>query len=216
MELIGFIRKINSWVEHPNAPEAAGVIHAIENIHPHFEGLISKLEPEPGSRSCKSTSRKPIKRDFSSRSAFLSLFDLVDNTLCSVNDIRNNVRDNILNDVKSNVKDLQNAVDNLSQEAGPYKTPLSLQANRLRTHQLHRYLALRQQQSAIAVSFATYQPYPLLPYLALPLTILHSWILVRQAQPQPPLSKPAQNPQARTLWRTGRIFLCPSTLAHQV
>ncbi|KAJ5900403.1 uncharacterized protein N7473_004473 [Penicillium subrubescens] len=156
-------QQINSWVEHPGAPEATGVIHAIENIHPHIEGLLSKLEPEPGSKSCKSTSRKRIKRDLSSRSAFLSLFDLVDNTLCSVNDIKNNVRDNILNDVKSNLKDLQNAVDNLSQEAGPYKTPLSLQANRLRTHQLHRYLALRQQQSAIVVSFATYQPYPLLP-----------------------------------------------------
>ncbi|CEJ62699.1 hypothetical protein PMG11_11192 [Penicillium brasilianum] len=116
VELVGLIRKINSWVEHPDVPEATGVIHAIENIHPDIEGLLSKLEPEPGSRSCKSTSRKRIKRDLSSRSAFLSLFDLVDNTLCSVNDIKNNVRDNILNDVKSNLKDLQNAVDNLPQD----------------------------------------------------------------------------------------------------
>jgi hypothetical protein len=116
VELVGLIRKINSWVEHPDAPEATGVIHAIENIRPDIEGLLNKLEPELGSSSCKSMSRKRIKRDVSSRSAFLSLFDLVDNPLCSVNDIKNNVRDNILNDVKSNLKDLQIAVDNLPQE----------------------------------------------------------------------------------------------------
>jgi hypothetical protein len=122
-ELVGLIRKINSWVEHPDAPEATGVIHAIENIHPDIEGLLKRLDPESGSRSCKSTSRKRIKRDISSRSAFLSLFDLVDNTLCSVNDIKNNVRDNIPNDVKSNLKDLQNEVDSLPQETGPDKQP---------------------------------------------------------------------------------------------
>lgn len=118
-ELVGLIRTINSWVEHPDAPEATGVIHAIENIRPGIEGLLNKLEPDPSSSSCKSTSRNRIKRDLSSRSALSPLFDLVDSILCSVNDITNSVKNNILNDVKSNLKNLQNEVGNLAQGTEP-------------------------------------------------------------------------------------------------
>ncbi|KAJ5355552.1 uncharacterized protein N7496_012764 [Penicillium cataractarum] len=117
--LVGLSRIINSWVEHPYAAEATGVIHAIENIRPDIEGLLNKLKPDPSSSCCKSTRRKRIKRDLSGGSAFSPLFDLLDSTLCSVNDITKNDKNNIVNDVKSNLEDLQNEIETLAQETDP-------------------------------------------------------------------------------------------------
>lgn len=60
-ELVGLIRT-NPWVEHPDVPEATGVVHAIENIRPDIDGLLNKLEPDPSSSSYKRTSRKLLRK----------------------------------------------------------------------------------------------------------------------------------------------------------
>ncbi|OQE25262.1 hypothetical protein PENSTE_c006G04985 [Penicillium steckii] len=107
-QVAALVPLINSWVKHPEAPEATAALDAIKKTTP--EGI--ELGKNLGGSSSGGCSNKK-RRDIEGRSLFGSLFDAVKGITCGAQNIENSISksiesdnpEDVVKDVESQLKD---------------------------------------------------------------------------------------------------------------